>query len=118
VPVINLRRRLRLEERARVGDEQIIILHFEHEKVKVGFLVDSVHEVLRLQQSAIEPSSRVSDVVDIEYLNGVGKIPIEKDKTAKQEKSEKQDNSEMKIIILLNASRIVFKGHELDIVDK
>ncbi len=113
VPVINLRRRLKLEERARVGDEQIIILHFEHEKVKVGFLVDSVHEVLRLQQGAIEPPSRVSDVVDIDYLNGVGKIPVEKDKSVKQGKSEKQDSSEMKIIILLNASRIVFKGHQI-----
>lgn len=89
VPVINTRRRLRLPEMERKASDQIIILSFEEEKVKAGFLVDSVQEVIRLPESAIEPPSRVSESVDVEYLRGVGKI----------------DN---KIIILLNASRIVF----------
>lgn len=89
VPVINTRRRLRLTELERKPSNQIIILSFEEEKVKAGFLVDSVQEVIRLPESAIEPPSRVSESVDVEYLRGVGKI----------------DN---KIIILLNASRIVF----------
>ncbi len=89
VPVINTRRRLRLNEVERKASNQIIILSFEEEKVKAGFLVDSVQEVIRLQESAIEPPSRVSESVDVEYLRGVGKI----------------DN---KIIILLNAQRIVF----------
>ena len=89
VPVINTRRRLRLSEVERRPSNQIIILSFEEEKVKAGFLVDSVQEVIRLPESAIEPPSRVSEGVDVEYLRGVGKI----------------DN---KIIILLNAHRIVF----------
>jgi purine-binding chemotaxis protein CheW len=89
VPVINTRRRLRLAELERKPSNQIIILSFEEEKVKAGFLVDSVQEVIRLPETAIEPPSRVSESVDVEYLRGVGKI----------------DN---KIIILLNASRIVF----------
>ncbi|OGK05792.1 MAG: hypothetical protein A2W80_08480 [Candidatus Riflebacteria bacterium GWC2_50_8] len=89
VPVINTRRRLRLPELARHASNQIIILAFEEEKVKAGFLVDSVQEVIRLPESAIEPPSRVSESVDIEYLRGVGKI----------------DN---KIVIMLNAHRIVF----------
>ena len=89
VPVINTRRRLRLAEIERKPSNQIIILSFEEEKVKAGFLVDSVQEVIRLPESAIEPPSRVSESVDIEYLRGVGKI----------------DN---KIVIMLNAHRIVF----------
>ncbi|MBU1106084.1 MAG: chemotaxis protein CheW [Candidatus Riflebacteria bacterium] len=94
VPVINTRRRLRLPELARTASNQIIILSFEDEKVKAGFLVDSVQEVIRLPESAIEPPSRVSESVDIEYLRGVGKL----------------DN---KIVIMLNAHRIVF-GKQTD----
>lgn len=94
VPVINTRKRLRLAELEHMASNQIIILAFEAEKVKVGFLVDSVQEVIRLPESAIEPPSRVSESVDIEYLRGVGKI----------------DN---KIVIMLNAKRIVF-GKQTD----
>lgn len=89
IPVINTRRRLKLAEVERSPLNQIIILSFEEEKVKAGFLVDSVQEVIRLPETSIEPPSRISESVDIEYLRGVGKI----------------DN---KIIILLNAHRIVF----------
>ena len=89
IPVINTRRRLRLGEIEKSPSNQIIILNFEEEKVKVGFLVDSVKEVKNLPETSIEPPTRVSESVDIEYLRGVGKI----------------DNN---IIILLNAHRIVF----------
>jgi len=96
VPVINTRRRLRLPALATSNNNQIIILSFEEEKVKAGFMVDSVAEVIRLPETSIEPPSRVSESVDIDYLKGVGKL----------------DN---KIIILLNAHRIVFgkTGEEL-----
>jgi two-component system chemotaxis sensor kinase CheA len=89
VPVINTRRRLKLPTLETTDNYQIIILAFENEKVKAGFMVDNVAEVIRLPETAIEPPSRVSDGVDIDYLKGVGKL----------------DN---KIIILLNAQRIVF----------
>lgn len=89
VPVINTRHRLRLNKTEKEASNQIIILSFEDEKVKAGFLVDQVLEVIRLPETSIEPPSRVSDGVDIEYLKGVGKI-------------------NGKIIILLNAQRIVF----------
>lgn len=89
IPVINTRRRLKLSEGEKSPLNQIIILSFEEEKVKAGFLVDSVKEVIRLPETSIEPPTRVSESVDIEYLRGVGKI----------------DNN---IIILLNAHRIVF----------
>lgn len=89
LPVINLRRRLRLTEKANTRDDQIMILSFEREKVKVGFLVDRVLEVLRLPQTAIEPPSHVSEGVNVEHLRGVGKLGN-------------------KIIILLNAEKIIF----------
>ncbi|MDD3377288.1 MAG: chemotaxis protein CheW [Candidatus Riflebacteria bacterium] len=90
VPVINTRRRLKLKETPIKPSDQIIILSFEQEKVKAGFLVDSVQEVTGLAESAIEPPNRVSESVDVEYLRGVGKV-------------------DGKIIILLNANRIVFE---------
>jgi chemotaxis signal transduction protein/HPt (histidine-containing phosphotransfer) domain-containing protein len=90
VPVINTRRRLKLKETPIKPSDQIIILSFEEEKVKAGFLVDSVQEVTGLAESAIEPPNRVSESVDVEYLRGVGKV-------------------DGKIIILLNANRIVFE---------
>jgi purine-binding chemotaxis protein CheW len=89
VLVINTRHRLRLPSLASSQNNQIIILSFEEEKVKAGFMVDSVAEVITLPETAVEPPNRVSEGVDIDYLKGVGK----------------QDN---KIIILLNAHRIVF----------
>jgi purine-binding chemotaxis protein CheW len=89
VPVINTRRRLRLPPLETSENNQIIILSFEEEKVKAGFMVDSVAEVIRLPETSIEPPTRVSESVDIDYLKGVGKV----------------DNT---IIILLNAHRIVF----------
>lgn len=89
IPVINTRRRLKLSEGEKSPLNQIIILSFDEEKVKAGFLVDSVKEVIRLPETSIEPPTRVSESVDIEYLRGVGKI----------------DNN---ILILLNAHRIVF----------
>ena len=89
IPVINTRRRLKLSETEKSPQNQIIILSFDEEKVKAGFLVDSVKEVIRMPETSIEPPTRVSESVDIEYLRGVGKI----------------DNN---IIILLNAHRIVF----------
>lgn len=89
IPVINLRRRLNLELVPRQQGMQIIILSFDEKKVKVGFLVDHVSEVLRIPESAIEPPSHISDGVDVEFLNGVGKV-------------------QNKIVILLNAEKIVF----------
>ncbi len=89
VPVINTRRRLSLENLEKKEAKQIIILAFEDEKVKAGFLVDSVREVIGVPETSIEPPTRVSESVEVEYLKGVGKV----------------DN---KIIILLNAHRIVF----------
>lgn len=89
LPVINLRRRLKLTEKADIREDQIMILSFEREKVKVGFLVDRVQEVLRLPQTSIEPPSHVSEGVNVEHLRGVGKLGN-------------------KIIILLNGEKIVF----------
>ncbi|MBF0407051.1 MAG: chemotaxis protein CheW [Candidatus Riflebacteria bacterium] len=89
VPVINLRHRLKIDRKQRVATDQIVILHFEAEKVKVGFLVDGVHEVIRLPQNSIEEPSKVSESVDVEYLSGVGKL-------------------HGKLIILLNARKVIF----------
>lgn len=89
VPVINLRKRLKLPGVEVTPGMQIVILSFEEEKVKVGFLVDNVSEVLRLPETAIEPPSHVSEGVGSEHLKGVGK-------------------AQNKIIILLNAHKIVF----------
>lgn len=97
VPVINLRKRLKMTETEGMTAKQIIILSFEEEKVKVGFLVDAVQEVLRLPATSIEPPSNVADGVSAEHLRGVGKIEV-----------KIGEKTEHRIIIMLNAYKIVF----------
>jgi len=40
----------------------------------VGFIVDSVSEVLRIDSSTVEPPPSIVAGVDSEYISGVGKL--------------------------------------------
>ena len=58
LPVIDLRRRLGLEQVKRSDRQRIIVLLIDGERT--GFIVDSVAEVLRIPASTIEPTPRLS----------------------------------------------------------
>ncbi|MFQ6056636.1 MAG: chemotaxis protein CheW [Methanosarcinales archaeon] len=73
IVVIDLNKRLGLEVEGRDENSRIIIVEVDSEVV--GMLVDAVTEVLRIPKSNIETApSLVASQINIEYLQGVGKL--------------------------------------------
>ena len=69
LPVINLNRRLGLQEKE--ADEETRIVVVENNGSKVGMIVDSVLEVGRYSESEVEPPNMVNS--DTDFLRGVVK---------------------------------------------
>ncbi|MCS7228586.1 MAG: chemotaxis protein CheW [Candidatus Kryptonium sp.] len=72
IPVINLRKRLGLGEKNYDKDIRIIVVELNDKTV--GFIVDSVSEVLRLSKSIIEPPPELISGIDTEYITGIAKL--------------------------------------------
>ncbi|KHK00321.1 chemotaxis protein CheW [Desulfovibrio sp. TomC] len=72
IPVIDLRSRFMMESRPHDRQTRIIVIDL-HEVI-VGFVVDGVSEVLRIQSSTVEPPPPVVAGVESEYIKGVGKL--------------------------------------------
>jgi len=72
IPIVNLRRRFGLE--ARTFDKRTRIIVVELSGLIVGFVVDGVSEVLRIDSGTVEPPPAIVGGVDSEYINGVGKL--------------------------------------------
>lgn len=72
IPIIDLRRRFGLAEKAGDSDTRIIVI--EINGMSVGFVVDSVSEVLRILANTVEPAPPVVAGVDSDYISGVGKL--------------------------------------------
>jgi purine-binding chemotaxis protein CheW len=71
IPVIGLRKRLGLE--AQASDKETRIVVVEINGTVLGFIVDSVSEVLRIPVETVEPPPRLGKV-EREYVSGVGKL--------------------------------------------
>jgi purine-binding chemotaxis protein CheW len=71
IPVIALRKRFGLEEAP--PDKQNRIVVVEIQGSVLGFIVDAVSEVVRIEAGKIEPPPRLS-AVEREYVSGVGKF--------------------------------------------
>jgi purine-binding chemotaxis protein CheW len=85
VPVIALRKRFQLEESQ--PDQQARIVVLDVQSMVLGFIVDSVPEVLRVPASAVVAPPRVAKV-EGDYVSGVAKL-------------------DDRLLILLDADRIV-----------
>ncbi len=72
IPVIDLRKRFGMFPKEHDHNTRIIV--FEIRKTIVGFIVDSVSEVLRIKASTVEPPPPVIGGLDSEYISGVGKL--------------------------------------------
>lgn len=96
VPVIDLRKRFGLEEVAPTNMTRIIVV--EVETTTVGMVVDAVSEVLRLPADSIEPPPAVISGLDIEFIQGVGKLGeqivvlLDLDKVLKQDEKQQLSN--------------------------
>ncbi len=72
IPIIDLRRRFGLSSKVHDNHTRIIVI--EINSMIVGFVVDSVSEVLRIPVSTVEPPPPVVAGLDSDYINAVGKL--------------------------------------------
>lgn len=75
VPVLDLRLKLGLDQKADTQDTCIIIVEVKLEGAQtvIGALADSVQEVISLDQGQVEPPPRIGMSVDSEVIKGMGK---------------------------------------------
>ena len=72
VPVVDLRARFHLPQRPPDKETRIVVVELE-EKV-VGFLMDAVKQVIRVDRTIIEPPPPQATSFDSNYLKGVAKL--------------------------------------------
>ncbi|WP_031484117.1 chemotaxis protein CheW [Maridesulfovibrio frigidus] len=72
IPIVDLRSKFGLETRAHDQHTRIIVI--EITDMIIGFVVDSVSEVLRIPANTIEPPPPVVSGLESEYISGVGKL--------------------------------------------
>jgi purine-binding chemotaxis protein CheW len=72
IPVIDFRKRFNLPPQESEKDTRIIVTDVDGKVV--GFIVDSVSEVLRIPTSAIEPPPPMVGGIESDYIDGVGKL--------------------------------------------
>ena len=72
IPIIDLRSRFGLSSKEYDKHTRIIVIEISN--MIVGFVVDSVSEVLRIPAGTVEPPPAVVAGMDSEYISGVGKL--------------------------------------------
>lgn len=72
IPIINLRKRLNINTKDQTNQTRIIVINLE--KSVVGFIVDSVSEVLRISNDIIENAPESINTEQAQYIKGVGKL--------------------------------------------
>lgn len=72
IPIVDLRRRFGFASKPHDKHTRIIVIEISN--MIVGFVVDSVSEVLRIPSATVEPAPPVVASVDSEYISGVGKF--------------------------------------------
>lgn len=72
IPVLSLRLRFGLDDDVYNEETRIIIIKLD--EISAGLIVDSVAEVVELNEETTESISNVTSEHSLEYLNGVGKL--------------------------------------------
>jgi purine-binding chemotaxis protein CheW len=72
IPVINLRTRLGFDKKE--FDNQTRVIVVEVNGMTLGFIVDSVKEVLRIPKSITEPPPAITSGLNSDYITAVGKL--------------------------------------------
>lgn len=72
IPVINLRKRFNLDEGEDTEETRIIIIKLED--MLIGLIVDSVAEVVELNDDSIESITNIASDQSLDYIFGVGKV--------------------------------------------
>ena len=72
IPILDLRKRFGLVSKDNDKDTRIVVINIHN--MTVGFIVDSVSQVLRIPANTVEPPPPVVAGLDSEYIEGVGKL--------------------------------------------
>lgn len=72
IPVIDLRKRFCLPETATNDAQRIVVV--ERGEKRLGMLVDSVSQVIRLSSAIVEEIPEEATTLDENYIKGVGKL--------------------------------------------
>ncbi|MEI8133137.1 MAG: chemotaxis protein CheW [Leptolinea sp.] len=72
LPVIDLRQRFSLPIQLPTKESRIVVVSLDY--MIVGMVVDSVSEVLTIQDTDIEPTPRMVTSVDSEFITGICKL--------------------------------------------
>lgn len=72
IPIIDFRKKFKMNPRDEGKDTRIIVTNVGNKQM--GFIVDSVSEVIRLPVTAIDPPPSIVSGIEAEYIDGVGKL--------------------------------------------
>ncbi len=72
LPVIDLKKRLGLQQAPYTDSTRIVIVQVED--ISVGMIVDAVTEVLTIDAEHIDATKSISDSDNSRFINGIGKI--------------------------------------------
>ena len=96
IPIIHMRKRLGMPAKPLDKDTRIIVV--EIDKKVIGFIVDSVNEVLRINKSITEPPPSMVAGIDSDFITSIAKL-------------------EDRLLILLDLEKILTKS-EVDEIKK
>jgi purine-binding chemotaxis protein CheW len=71
-PIVDLRKRFDLQSQDHNSDSRIVVVEVKGRIL--GFIVDRVNEVLRVDSSIVQPAPDLTTSVDTDYVRGVGKL--------------------------------------------
>ena len=94
IPIIDLRTRFGMDRSERTKDTRIVVTEIGTKRV--GMVVDSVSEVLRIPVEQIEDAPDLVAGVDTEYIRGVGKMGD-------------------RLIIMLDLGRVISTGEKTEL---
>ncbi|MEM0982850.1 MAG: chemotaxis protein CheW [Planctomycetota bacterium] len=86
IPVMDLRTRFNMPPAERDDNNRIVVVEIRGRVI--GFVVDKVHEVLRISSSIVDTAPDMVTSVDTDFIDGVGKL-------------------EDRLLILLNLGRMI-----------
>ena len=76
IPIVDLRERFGMEEKAVDDQTCIIVVEHEHDRriTTTGVIVDQVSEVLDIQIEQIEPPPQFGGAARVDFIRGMGKM--------------------------------------------
>lgn len=72
LPIFSLRKKFSLEDKPYDDETKIIVVYTND--IKVGFIVDSVAEILQIQEEDVEIAPAIVTGINRKYINSVAKV--------------------------------------------